>query len=171
MAKEAKEKKSQPKAVRVRLLAQSLIDVEILALPDESEKVELRYHASIDRPEKVGENRYFFRCDFSVTKKRAGTDEDLQAVRAMYGCMFEHPSEDLTKVEMDGKKYVSTSAWNAFCSLFAIVSHQMRTPFPPLPPTPGGVDSSGRSSLEEFELTEEEVKAKTEAESGAKLET
>lgn len=156
MAKAAKEKKSGAKSVTSKLLAQSLVDIDLFAAPDDSEKVELRYGASIDTPENVGENRYFFRCDMSVTKKKAGTDENLQYVKAMYACMLEHHSDDIESVTSTAKKYVATSAWNAFSSLFAVVTHQMRTPFPPLPPTPGGVVLSGRSSFEEFEIPEDE---------------
>lgn len=156
MAKAAKPKTETPE-VTIELLGQSLVEVDLMALPHvDGEKVELRYHASIDTPEKLEDNRFFFRCDFSVTKKKAGSDEELQSVMATYGCILQHPSDDIPTVEAVGKSFVATSAWHAFSSLFAVVSHQMGTPFPPLPPSPGGVASSGRSSFEELELNEAE---------------
>lgn len=149
MAKEAKTKKAPSKIV-ARLLAQSLVEINLLANAEvEGEKVELRYHASIDSPEKLSDNNYYFRCNFSVTKKMVKTEEDVQSVDATYACLLQHPSDDLSKVGETAKKYAATSAWNAFASLFAVVTHQMRTSFPPLPASPGGIASSGRGSFDD----------------------
>lgn len=156
MAKNAEIKHETPE-ISAELLGQTLVEVDLFALPqEEGDKVSLRYHASIDLPEKLAENRYFFRCEFSVTKRKAGSDDALQSVMASYACILQHPSNDISAVEVTGKKFVATSAWNAFSSLFALVSHQMKTPFPPLPPTPGGVISSGRSSFEDYDVDEAE---------------
>ena len=158
MAKEAKTKKVPSKIV-ARLLAQSLVEVNIFAQPeDEGDKVELRYHASIDSPERLIDNKFFFRCNFSVTKKKVEAEEDGQSVEATYGCILQHPSDDLSMVEETAKRYAGTAAWNAFASLFAVLTHQMRTSFPPLPASPGGIGSSGRSSFDEDDANDEKEK-------------
>ncbi len=152
MAKSAKSKK-EPATVTSKLLAQSLVEVDLVARPEvvESDKVELRYSAMLDTPEEIGENKFFFRCNFSVVKRNSDTDEELQAVMATYACILQNSSDDMLKVAASCRRYVATSVWNAFTSLFAVVSHQMRAPFPPLPPSPGGVGASGVSSFAEPE--------------------
>ncbi len=154
MAKEAKTKNA-PSKVTAELLAQSLVEVNLLANADgEGEKVELRYNASIDTPEKLESDKYYFRCNFSVSKRKVEAEEDVQSVVAIYACILQHPSDDLVKVKETAKKYAATSAWNAFASLFALVTHQMRTSFPPLPASPGGIASSGRGSFDHDDVND-----------------
>ncbi|WP_141683776.1 hypothetical protein [Rhizobium sp. AC27/96] len=147
MGKSAASQKA-PGKVSHRLVAQSLVDISIDVSPEpEGDKIELRYNVAVDEPVQIEEHQYFFTCHLTVGKRAPDDEEDFVSVSATYACILRHSLSNSGDVISAAKRYAATSIWGAFSGLFAIISHQMRTSFPPLPPTPAAVDATGDPSL------------------------
>lgn len=118
----------------------TLFDVSINVHPtDDPGDGSLNYSVSITPPVGSIEDKFTFRCEIVVGRKKKSADNNFIEVGASYGFLLdanEHSEENLL---IAAKLYAATSVWSSFGSLFAVVSQQMKVEFPPLPTFPNTV--------------------------------
>lgn len=153
MAKAAKPKKQIEEDTNLPLLEFiTLYDVSIDIHPTTDPlDSELNFDISITAPSKL-EDKYSFRCRVAVGRKKPDAEDNFIEVGAEYGCLFADnklSEENLLDV---AKLYAATSAWTSFCSLFSVVSQQMKVEFPPLPTFPGSVRAQSDDDFSEKDV-------------------
>lgn len=118
----------------------TLFDVSIDIQPtDDPGDSSLNYDVFITPPARAMEDKFTFRCEIEVGRKKTDADDNFISVGASYGFLVdanELNEENLLNV---AKLYAATSVWSAFGSLFSVVSQQMKVEFPPLPTFPGNI--------------------------------
>lgn len=119
----------------------TLFDVQIDIEPvDNIKDSGLTYDIFVTPPERNGEGQFTFRCEVAVGRKKKDQEQNFIEIAATYGLIVASDNDNDDENMEVARHYAATSAWASFASLFAVISHQMKVEFPPLPPYPGVVD-------------------------------
>jgi hypothetical protein len=138
----AKKSNKPHETVGAEIAFVTLFDIQIDVEPvEDADDARLTYDIFITKPRQYEKNRYGFRTYISTGKKKDGAENNFIQVSAEYGCILSAAGIAESDVEKIAQYYAGTTVWGIYSSLFAVVTHQMRIEFPPIPSSPGKVET------------------------------
>lgn len=155
MANNAKKPRKRPSS---QIGALTLIDVDIDFDPElESEhEIEASFQARITQPTAVEvqdetvQDAVVFQAHMRIGKGRKDAEDFTTMLTATYFCAMRYKDASEEEILELAKFVAQTTIWNNFTSLAAIVTQQMGSEFPVLPPHPGSVAVSVLENEEEI---------------------